>query len=100
MTKPHTVVAILEAKPEKGQELESALKAIVTPSRAEKANLEYRLHKSKDNPLQFFLYENWVDGEKHQEQFSKPYITDLVSKLDDLLAKPFQAIFAEEIETA
>lgn len=97
MLKPHTVIVILEAKQDKAKELEAVLETVVQPSRAENACLEYRLHKNLDNPCQFVLYENWKSKEKHQEQFTKPYIKGLVDKLGDLLVKPYQAIFAEEI---
>lgn len=99
MKTPHTVIAILEAKEGKENELQSTLEAIVKPSRSEKTCLEYRLHKSLDNPRQFVLYENWENKEKHQEQFTKPYIIELVNKLENLLAKPYQAIFANEMIT-
>lgn len=94
---PHTVVAILEAKPDCSQALEDALKVIVAPSRAEETNLEYRLHQSKNNPCEFILYENWTSEEKHQEQFQKLYIIELANKLENLLAKPYQVFFAKEI---
>jgi quinol monooxygenase YgiN len=97
MKKPHVVIVILEAKQDRAKELESILESVIRPSRAEEACLEYRLHKSLDNPCQFVLYENWKSKEKHQEQFAKPYIKELVDKLDDLLAKPYQAVYAEEI---
>lgn len=97
MAKPHTVIVILEAKKEKEKELEEALKAVIQPSRSEKTCLEYRLHKSIENPRQFVLYENWESKEKHQEQFSKSYIINLSEQLKELLAKPYQAIFAAEI---
>lgn len=97
MSKPHTVVVILEAKVGKEHELASALKAVVEPSRSEEICLEYKLHQSSDNPAQFVLYEQWVSKEKHQEQFTKPYIIELGQKLETLLAKPYQAIFATEL---
>lgn len=97
MEKKHTVVVILEAKEDKAAELKAALEAVVEPSRAESTNIEYRLHQAQDNPAQFVLYENWVSKEKHQEQFEKPYIVELGAKLESLLAKPFQLVFAEEI---
>ncbi|NCP62298.1 MAG: antibiotic biosynthesis monooxygenase [Alphaproteobacteria bacterium] len=77
MSAPYTVVAVLEAKKGKEQALESALKAVVEPSSSEIACLEYRLHKTIDNPAQFVLYENWVGKEEHQARFNKPYIKDL-----------------------
>lgn len=97
MQKPHTVMVILEAKAGSENELQSALEAVVKPSRSEQTCLEYRLHKSIDNPGQFILYENWISKEKHQEQFTKPYILELGSKLESLLARPYQAIFANEV---
>lgn len=77
--------------------LASALAAVVQPSRSENTCLEYRPHRSLENPAEFVLYENWENKKKHQEQFTKPYIVELGEKLSDLLAKPYQAIFAEEI---
>jgi quinol monooxygenase YgiN len=93
----HTVIVVLNAKQGKEKELESALQAVVQPSRSEKACLEYRLHKNKDNPLQFILYEIWESQEKHQEQFAKPYIKNLADKLEHLTIGSYQAYRAEEI---
>lgn len=97
MSKQHTVIVILEAKHGKEKELEQALQAVVAPSRSEKACIEYRLHKNKENSAQFILYEIWETQEKHQEQFTKPYIKALADKLADLIEGPYQAFFAEQI---
>ena len=97
MSNKHTVVVILEAKQGKENELESDLAFVMKPSRAEESNLEYRLHKSVENPAQFVLYENWISKEAHQKQFTKPYILELGDKIEPLLEKPYQVIFAEEI---
>ena len=98
MPKPYTVIAILEAKPGCEDALEAALKKVVEPSRAEPACLEYRMHRSLDNPAQFIFYENWLSNEEHAEQFDKPYIVELKEKLDSLLGKPYQLYFATECE--
>ena len=97
MAKAYTVMAFLEAKPGKESELKQRLDDVVGPSRAENTCLEYRLHQDLNNPAQFVIYENWQSKEAHQLQFQKSYITALIEKLDGLLAKPYQAIFAEEI---
>tara|TARA_B100000949_G_C14190491_1_gene411522 strand:- start:348 stop:713 length:366 start_codon:yes stop_codon:yes gene_type:complete len=97
MSNKHTVVVILEAKQGKEKELESALIAVVNPSRAEESNIEYRLHKGIENPAQFVLYENWISKEEHQKQFSKPYILELGARIEQMLEKPYQVIFSEEI---
>lgn len=44
MQKPHTVIAVLEAKKGKEAELESALKTVAELSILEKTNIEYKLH--------------------------------------------------------
>ena len=97
MSSPHTVVSILEAKKGKENALAAALGAVVEPSQAEEACIEYRLHRSIENTAQFILYENWASKEKHQEQFTKPYITALAEKIGGLLSKPYQTFFASEI---
>jgi quinol monooxygenase YgiN len=97
MTKAYTVIAFLEAKPGKESELKQRLEDVVEPSRAENTCLEYRLHQDLNNPAQFVIYENWKSKEAHQEQFQKSYITALIKKLEELLAKPYQAIFAHEV---
>lgn len=98
MQKQHTVMVILEAKPGKETELESALISVAKQSRSEDSNVDYRVHKSIDNPQQFILYENWINQELHQQQFEKPYIQELGSNLQSVLAKPYQAYMANEIE--
>jgi len=97
MKKAHTVMVVVEAKPEKIEELKQALIAVVAPSRAEGACLEYRLHQDKNNLAQFMLYENWENAEMHQKQFEKPYIVELAGRMGELLAKPYFVVIAEEI---
>jgi len=96
--KNYTVIAIVEAKAGKETELKQALEQIVAPSRAKPACIEYRLHQDATNPAVFILYENWKSKELHAQQFQKPYILELIPKLSDLLAKPYQGFFAHEIE--
>lgn len=52
----HTVLVILEAKKGMEHQLEAALQAVVAPSRQEKTNIEYKLHKSIDNNVTSFFY--------------------------------------------
>ena len=95
--KPYTVICIVEAKSEKTEELKKLLTAVIEPSRKEKTCLSYHLHQDLNNAAQFVLYENWESKETHQKQFQKPYIITLAKELEELLAKPYQAIFAEQI---
>ncbi len=97
MSKTYTVVVVIEAKTGKESELKHALTKIIAPSRKELTCLEYRLHQDLNNPAQFVLYENWESKEAHQKQFEKPYITAFAESIENVLAKPYQVVFAEEI---
>ena len=97
MNKGHTVVVIIEGIKGKEDDLKKALIDVIEPSRSENSCLEYRLHQDKHNHAQFVLYENWKSAELHQEQFNKPYIVSLGDKIEHLLAKPYQVIFANEL---
>lgn len=98
MSKAYTVVAILQAKPEKVDALKQELIKVIAPSRAEKACLNYHLHQDLNDPTQFVLYENWASKQEHEKQFEKPYIVAFAQKAGDWLAKPYQVICAQEID--
>lgn len=93
----YVVIAIINAKPGMEKDLEYELKKIVKPSRNESSNIEYRLHKSVKDSTEFTLYEVWKSPELHQEQFSKPYIKDLIGKLDSIIISPPKFVFAKEV---
>jgi quinol monooxygenase YgiN len=97
MSKPHTVIVVLEVKPGCEDRFRQALLDVAACSRAENTCLEYRVHQSIQNPMEFVLYETWESQESHQKQFSKPYIIAFGEKAPDLLAKPYQVILAQEI---
>lgn len=98
MKKTHIVIAILEAKPNKIEELKNALIHVIKLSRMEKTCLEFYLSQDNDNPTLFFLYENWDSKEGHQKQFSKPYIIEFMNIAGDLLVKPHQSYMTHDIE--
>lgn len=97
MSSHHTLVVIVEAKAGKEKEFESELRDVVEHCRAEKTCLEYRLHKNKENPAQFILYEIWESQEKHQEQLTKPYIMAFTEKMKTLMEGSFQVFSVEAI---
>ena len=94
---PHTIVVTLEAKPGQEKALEDLLLSVVNPSRAEATNLDYRLHRDVNNPARFVLYENWTSKKDHEKQFNKPYIAELITKVDGMLAKPYEVTVAKEL---
>lgn len=97
MSKPYVVIVIIEAIIGKEAELKQALIEVAAASRTEKTCLKYHVHQDLNNVAQFVLYENWISKEAHQQQFQKPYLLTFVEKTKDILAKPYQAVMAEEI---
>jgi quinol monooxygenase YgiN len=89
----------MEAKADCIEQLKSSLEAVIKPSREEETNIDYRLHQCEENPAQFILYENWRSKEEHALQFQKPYILKLLDEITDLLAGPYQAYTAHELQT-
>lgn len=97
MQSKHTVVVTLEAKSGKEDRLIEELLKVKKLSEQESACLEYHVHQDINNPTKILLYENWTSKEDHAKQFEKPYILGLVDTLKDVLAKPYEAVFAKEL---
>lgn len=95
--KPYVVLVILEAKPGKEMELKQALMAVVEPHLSQNACLDYRLHQDVHNSAKFGIYARWISEEEHDKEFQKPYVQALMRKLDEILARPLEAIGAEEL---
>jgi quinol monooxygenase YgiN len=55
-----TLIAFLEDKPDKRDELLTALRDLVKPTRTEKGCVDYHLHISDDDPNQFIFMRTGV----------------------------------------
>lgn len=60
MPVPITVIAELEARPEFGAELPSALTPLIAATLKEAGCLRYQLHQSLDAPHRWMLHEEWA----------------------------------------
>ena len=70
MTVPLTIVARIEAHPEKVELVKSELLKLIGPTRAEAGCVQYDLHQDNDNPAVFLFHENWESRElwrRHME---------------------------------
>lgn len=95
----HTVVMFLQSQPGKEKNLLNALSEAAKLSLKEEACLEFRIHENIEHQNFFIVYETWASKEAHKAQFEKPYIKNLADQLSDILAQPFAAYYAREIET-
>lgn len=94
----HCVTVILEAKPGKEQQLKKELVDVMNHSKKESTCLSYKVHQDISVPTKFSLYEVWTSPQDHAKQFEKPYIIELIKKLEDLLACEYQIVMGNSIE--
>ena len=75
---------------DRGKDLEKILLKVIGPTRKEPGNIAYVLHRSNDNPDELFFDEIWTNKEALEEHFKRPYIKDLDSSIEQLLAKEIE----------
>lgn len=74
MTVPLTIVARIEAHPDKVELVKSELLNLIEPTRSEEGCLQYDLHQDNDNPAVFLFYENWENRELWQRHMDSEHI--------------------------
>ena len=97
MAKQLTVVARVQAKPGKEEEVLRELLHLVDATRGEEGCLNYDLHISKDDPSQFLFYENWVSKAYLDRHAESAHIGAFRAKSKDLLATPTEITLWEMV---
>jgi quinol monooxygenase YgiN len=92
-----TVLACVIAKPGCEEEVFKELCALVAPTHAEAGCINYDLHRSKDDPARFFLYENWRSRKALDEHLEMPYLQAFRQKAPELLAEPLDISFWDRV---
>ena len=82
-----TVIGTLKARPERRDDLESILAAMVSPTRAEPGCINYDFHVDAADPCVFVFYENWRSDADLEEHMKMPHLQPLLSQADRLLAE-------------
>lgn len=82
-----TVIGTLKARPERRDDLESILAAMVAPTRAEPGCINYDFHVDAADPCVFVFYENWRSDADLEEHMKMPHLQPLLSQADRLLAE-------------
>lgn len=93
----YTVLGLLEAKPDKENELKDILSSLIEPSLNEEGCINYDLHQCLENPRKFMFYENWVSKEALQKHSQSAHIKAWHAKKSELLAEPNEVTFWEII---
>ena len=79
-----TIIATLIARPGKEEALGVALGALVAPSRAEAGNINYDLHRSKNDSGTWVVYENWKSDEALEFHVKTPHFIAFAARLEEL----------------
>jgi len=91
-----TVLAVFTGKIGMGDKIENELKALIGPTRKETGCIEYRLHRSKDNPDNFMFYETWISKGDLDKHLKTEHLTTIGARANTLCASSPTVTFWEE----
>lgn len=69
-----TIVADIQADPNRIDLVKSELERLVPLTRAEEGCIRYDLHQDDENPAHFLFYETWETRELWQAHINSPHI--------------------------
>ena len=94
---PVRVLAFLEAKEGKRQELLNILVSIVEPSRKEEGNIYYVLNSSTENPDEILFDEVWSSMDTFVKHYENPQSYKNRERVGGLLVRPMEVKLYREI---
>jgi quinol monooxygenase YgiN len=97
MTSNVKIVAILSAKAGSEGELETLLRGMTGPSRAETGNLRYDLWQDADNPGRFVLDELYKDDGAVTSHRATPHFQNYLSRIGDLAERTAIVVHAVDV---
>jgi quinol monooxygenase YgiN len=86
MAKTVRVLAGVVALPEKIEEVESLLHALIKETRKEAGCVQYELLQNRDDPAEFTFVEEWEDDSAIDAHFARAHMQTALSKAAHLLA--------------
>lgn len=78
-----TIVAKIEAKPDKVELVKAELLKLIEPTLKETGCIQYDLHQDNDNPTVFVFYENWESRELWQTHMNSTHIIAYMQATED-----------------
>jgi len=93
-----TVVAEMQAKPGREEDLRKALLALIEPTRAEDGCVQYDLHIHSSDPARFVFYETWASEAHLARHAASAHLTAFVAAAGSLLAAPMRVETYHRIE--
>lgn len=78
------VVAKIVAKPGKEEETLEELKLMIAPTRKEPGCIRYILHRSAENPAEYWFVEEWTSKAMLDDQMKTPHFLNLEKRAQEL----------------
>lgn len=88
------IIALMQPKEGKAEDLHQALTALVKPTRAEDGCIRYIVYEEKNGSL--FLYEIWRSQKDLEKHLKKPYIQNFIVKSGALIEGRNDAHFGKK----
>jgi len=94
----NSIIVLATAKAKNGSEaeLEQLTQALVEPTRAEQACIQYDLHIS-DDKKSFMFYEIWTSKEALDQHIAAPHLQNFLEKTKGILAEPLDVTLWKKI---
>tara|TARA_R110002074_G_scaffold170006_2_gene332231 strand:+ start:13946 stop:14236 length:291 start_codon:yes stop_codon:yes gene_type:complete len=86
MSKKLTIVARIEANPDKVELIKAELLKLVEPTLKEAGCIQYDLHQDNENPAVFVFYENWESHELWQEHMNNTHLAKYMKAAEGAVA--------------
>jgi quinol monooxygenase YgiN len=83
-----TVIARVQARPGREEELRDELLSLLAPTRIETGCIDYDLHQSQEEPGLFLLFESWASREDLERHLESVHLRAFQRRAEGLLASP------------
>jgi len=85
-----TIVARIEAHPDRVELVKSELLKLIEPTRKERGCLKYDLHQDNERPELFVFYEGWESNTNQYKKviYSACFLTTNSRRMDDGMVVP------------
>ena len=79
MSKTLTIVAYIEAEPDKIDLVKAELQKLIAPTLKEAGCIQYDLHQDNQNPALFLFFENWESRKLWQDHMNNTHLAEYAS---------------------
>ncbi len=86
MPKNLTIIARIQAKPEKLDLIKSEVLKLIEPTRKENGCIQYDLHQNNEKPEIFVFYENWESLELWKKHMENQHLKAFIENTEGALA--------------